>query len=63
MVGISGLGLLRASRIWGGWHFGAVGIGYTARLQSSSFLGLPYRILNLSHKKELPRSLWVGNQD
>ena len=25
----------------------------------SSFLGVPYRILNISHKKELPRGLWV----
>ena len=24
------------------------------------FLGLPYRILNISHKKELLWSLWVG---
>ena len=31
------------------------------RLLSSSFLGLPYRILNMNHKKEkeLLRSLWV----
>ena len=27
------------------------------RLLSSSFLGLPYRILNMNHKKELLRSL------
>ena len=26
---------------------------------SSSVLGLPYRILNISHKKELLRGLWV----
>ena len=26
---------------------------------SSSFLGLPYRILNVHHKKELLRGLWV----
>ena len=26
---------------------------------SRSFLGLPYRILNISHKKELLRGLWV----
>ena len=26
---------------------------------SSSFLGLPYRILNITHKKELLRGLWV----
>ena len=31
----------------------------THRLLSSSFLGLPCRILNMSHKKELLRSLWV----
>ena len=33
---------------------------YTHRLLSSSFLGLPYGILNINHKKELLRSLWVG---
>ena len=26
---------------------------------SSSFLGLPYRILNINHKKELLRGPWV----
>ena len=31
----------------------------TYRLPSSSFLGLPYRILHINHKKELLRSLWV----
>ena len=31
----------------------------THRLLSSSFLGLPYRILNMNHKEELLRSLWV----
>ena len=31
----------------------------THRLHSSSFLGLPYRILNINHKKELKWSLWV----
>ena len=31
----------------------------TLRLLSSSFLGVPYRILNMNHKKELLRSLWV----
>ena len=35
------------------------GVGFTHRLQSSSFLGLPYRILNINHKKELLWSLWV----
>ena len=32
----------------------------THRLLSSSFLGLPYRILNVNHEKELLRSLWVS---
>ena len=31
----------------------------TNRPLSSSFLGLPYRIPNISHKKELLRGLWV----
>ena len=33
--------------------------GTTHRLLNSSFLGLPYRILNMNHKKELLKSLWV----
>ena len=33
---------------------------FTDRLLSSSFLGLPYRILNMNHEKKLLRSLWVG---
>ena len=33
--------------------------GLTHRPLSSSFLGLPYRILNINHKKELLRGLWV----
>ena len=36
------------------------GLGFTHRPLSSSFLGLPYRILNMNHKKELLRGLWVG---
>ena len=32
----------------------------THRPLSSSFWGLPYRILNINHKKELLRGLWVG---
>ena len=28
-----------------------MGVGFTHRLLSSSFLGLPYRILNMNHKK------------
>ena len=34
--------------------------GLTHRPLSSAFLGLPYRILNINHKKELLRSIWVG---
>ena len=33
----------------------------THRPQSSSFLGLPYRILNMNPKKELLRGLWVAS--
>ena len=33
--------------------------GFTHRPLSSSFLGLPYRIVNIHHKKELHRGLWV----
>ena len=32
----------------------------THRLLSSSFLGIPYRIPNTNHNKELLRSLWVN---
>ena len=39
------------------WSYG---VGLTHRLLSSSFLGLPYRILNTNPKEELLRSLWVG---
>ena len=35
-------------------------IGSTQRPQSSSFLGLPYRILNMNPQKELLWGLWVG---
>ena len=31
----------------------------THRPLSSSFLGLPYRILSSNHKKELLRGLWI----
>ena len=34
-------------------------MGLTHRPQSSSFLGLPYRILNMNPKKELLWGLWV----
>ena len=36
----------------GGW-----GLGFTHRPLSSSFLGLPFRILNIIHKQELLRGL------
>ena len=36
--------------------------GLTHRPLSRSSLGLPYRILNISHKKELLRGLWVVNK-
>ena len=35
----------------------------THRLLSSSFLGLPYRILNINHNKELLRGLWVHSSN
>ena len=35
-------------------------LGFTHRPLSSSFWGLAYRILNINHKKELLRGLWVG---
>ena len=38
----------------------ALKLGLTHRPLSSSFLGLPYRTLNINHKKELHRGLWVG---
>ena len=34
----------------------------THRPLSSSFVGLPYRILNISHEKELLRGLWVKHK-
>ena len=34
----------------------------THRPQSRSFLGLPYRVLNMNPKKELLRGLWVGRE-
>ena len=33
--------------------------GLSHRPLSSSFLGLPYRILNINHEKELLRGVWV----
>ena len=37
--------------------------GITYRPQSSSFLGLPYRILNMNPEKELLWGLWVVLSD
>ena len=34
-------------------------LNLTHGLRSSSFFGLPYRILNMNHKQALLRSLWV----
>ena len=41
------------NRVWGI-------LQYTHRPQSSSFLGLPYRVLNMNPKKELLWGLWVA---
>ena len=41
----------------------AYSLEFTHRPLSSSFLGVPYRILNINHKKELLRGLWVGPRD
>ena len=35
------------------------GLAHRPPTPTSSFLGLPFRILNINHKKELLRSLWV----
>ena len=40
-------------RVWG------LGFTHSHRPLSSSFLGLPHRILNINHKEELLRGLWV----
>ena len=39
-----------------------VGLIPTHRPLSSSFLGVLYRILNINHKKELLRGLWVDRE-
>ena len=46
----------------GGFRVQRVGLimVHTHRAQSSSFLGFPYRILNMNPKKELLWGLWVG---
>ena len=41
-------------------RFRVSGLGITHRSLSSSFWGLPDRILNVNHNKELLRGLWVG---
>ena len=35
-------------------------VNCTHRPLSSSFLGLPYTVLNINHEKELLRGLWVN---
>ena len=37
----------------------ALVLGYTHRPLSSSFLGLPYSIVKINHRKELLRGLWA----
>ena len=39
-----------------------MGLEITNRPQSSSLLGVPYRILNMNPKKELLWGLWVGTR-
>ena len=53
-------------RVVGVWELGPVlsvlrakGLALTHTTLSSSFWGLPYRILNINQKKELLRGLWV----
>ena len=41
------------------WRGTSLKGGVTHRLLSSSFLGLPYRVLYMNHKKHLLRGLWV----
>ena len=40
-------------------ELGFEGVEFTHRPHSSSFLGLPCRILHMNHKKELLWGLWV----
>ena len=42
-----------------GNHLGQNTLKGSTRHDVLSFLGLPYRILNINHKKELLRGLWV----
>ena len=42
-----------------GLHTALCGVVCTYRLHSSSFLGIPYRILTMNPKNELQWSLWV----
>ena len=43
-------GPYRSNRVW---------LQFTHRPRSNSFLGLPYRILNIIHRKELLKGPWV----
>ena len=51
---------LRGFCTWACRGPGLRGSGFTHRPLSSSFLGLPCRILNINHKKKLLRGLLVG---
>ena len=54
-AGNAALLVIRVSKMVGNAKHQAI----THRLHSSSFLGSPYRILNMNPKKELLWSLWV----
>ena len=43
-----------------GFRVKMLDLGFTQRPQSRSFLGLPYRILNINPQKELLWGHWVG---
>ena len=55
VFGVFWFGVLgfRGFGVWGLGALGLFGLGFRV-------LGLPYRILNINHKKELLRGLWVG---
>ena len=60
----SGQGELRAKddvkRVNEASEFKASEVSLNPRLHSTSFLGLPCRILNMNHERELLWSLWVN---
>ena len=60
VMGSSGGAFRRFRTLNGG--FGSIGVAMMCYLpigQSSSFLGLPYRILNMNPQKELLWGLWL----